>query len=99
MNSPKAQATAIASMLTAVFGNSPTEDESGKRIRIEATVPPSLGEPARLDLLTFLFQTADRFGHHVDKDGTSRIWAEVDREDNPARPAHKSPDDESEAQT
>jgi hypothetical protein len=49
-------------------------------------VPSTLSESARLDLLTFLSQTADRFGHHLDKDGTSRIWAEV--------PARRRPDDE-----
>ncbi|MFC8349787.1 hypothetical protein [Streptomyces sp. NPDC057280] len=80
MSSPKAQATAIASMLTAVFGEAPTEDESQGRTRIEATVPDSLGESARLDLLTFLYVTADRFGHRLEKNGTSRIWAEVDYE-------------------
>lgn len=98
VSSPTTRATAIASMLSAMFGDAPAEDERDERIRIEATVPASLSEAARLDLLAFLFQMADRFGHQVDKDGTSRIWAEVDREEIPAHPVHKSPDAESEAQ-
>ncbi|MGW7260708.1 hypothetical protein [Streptomyces sp. NPDC054834] len=98
MSSPTTRATAIASMLSALFGDAPAEDETDDRIRVEATVPTSLSEAARLNLLAFLFRMADRFGHQVDKDGTSRIWAEVDREEIPAHPAPKSPDAESEAQ-
>ncbi|MCX5063724.1 hypothetical protein OG895_43305 [Streptomyces sp. NBC_00201] len=80
MSSPKVQATAIVSMLTTALGAAPSQDESDERFRVEAEVPVSLGESARLDLLDFLFNTADRFGHSVRKDGTSVIWAEVDRQ-------------------
>jgi hypothetical protein len=77
VSSPKAQATAIVSMLAAL-GAAPSEDESGERVRIESKVPDVLSEAARLDLLHFLFRAADRFGHSLQKDGTSVIWAEVD---------------------
>ena len=78
MSSPKSQATAIASMLTAALGEPPVEDVSDQRVRIHAEVPASLSEGARLDILQFLFRTADRFGHSLEKDGTSVIWAEVE---------------------
>ncbi|MGI5380720.1 hypothetical protein ACQEV2_42340 [Streptomyces sp. CA-251387] len=76
------KATAIVSMLAATLGAEPTEDLSDERIRVEAEVPTSLSETARLDLLTFLYETADRFGHSVQQ-GTSRIWAEIDIQEQP----------------
>lgn len=90
---PKAQATAIASMLCAALGNDPQTDESDERIRLEATVPAALRESVRLNLLAFLVRTADRFGHDLAKDGTSRIWVEVDRqEDTPVPLARRCRD-------
>ncbi|MEU5896431.1 MULTISPECIES: hypothetical protein [unclassified Streptomyces] len=78
MSSPKA--CAIAAMFTSALG-AIRENETPERIRIEAEVTAALGETSRLELLQFLTGTADRFGHSINKDGTSLIWAEVDRED------------------
>jgi len=85
-------------MLTAMFGEAPATHETSGLIRIEAAVPTSLPEASRLDLLAFLYRTADRFGHCLDRDGTSHIWAEVDRELLPPNSAGPEPD-ESEGKT
>lgn len=82
MSSPYAlTSAAIVSKLTAALGAVVRENETEQWVHIEADVPAGLGEAERLDLLTFLFKTADRFGHSLHKDGTSCIWAEVDHED------------------
>lgn len=65
-------------MLTVALGAAPNEDESHERVRIEAVIPASLSEAVQLDLIHFLFRTADRFGHSLQRDGTSVLWAEVD---------------------
>ena len=80
MKSPNTQATAIASMLTAL-GATPVKDETQTCVRIEAEVPLTLGEAARVEFLHFLLRASDRFGHSLNKDGTSVIWAEVDNDD------------------
>ncbi|WP_128380399.1 hypothetical protein [Streptomyces cavernae] len=80
MKSPKTQATAIASMLTSL-GATPATDETDDRVRIEAEVPPTIGEATLVNLLHLLIRAADRFGHSLQKDGTSVIWAEVDTDD------------------
>jgi hypothetical protein len=82
VKSAKTQATAIASMLTSL-GATPAQDETDERVRIEAEVPPTIGEATLVDLLHLLLRAADRFGHSLQKDGTSVIWAEVDADDTP----------------
>jgi hypothetical protein len=77
VKSPKTQATAIASMLTSL-GATPVQDETDECVRIEAEVPPTIGEATLVNLLHLLIRAADRFGHSLQKDGTSVIWAEVD---------------------
>ena len=80
MKSPTTQATAIASMLTAL-GATPVKDETQACVRIEAEVPPTLGEAALVALFHLLLRASDRFGHSLRTDGTSVIWAEVDTDD------------------
>ncbi|WP_409239735.1 hypothetical protein [Streptomyces sp. PA5.6] len=76
MDSPKV--TAIILLFTATLETEPRQDQSGNRIRVEAQVPASLSEPARIKILRLLLESADRFGHSVHRDGTSVIWAEID---------------------
>lgn len=80
MKSATAQATAIASML-ASLGAAPATEERDDHVRIEAEVPPTIGEATLVNLLHLLIRAADRFGHSLQKDGTSVIWAEVDADD------------------
>ncbi|MEU2916411.1 hypothetical protein ACWCQ0_41485 [Streptomyces massasporeus] len=86
MSSPTTRATAIASMLSTALGG-PLDDgdreavrtePSDTGLRISAPVTASLSEAVRLDVLAFLMQTADRFGHSVQHNGTSVIWAEIE---------------------
>ncbi|MER5218599.1 hypothetical protein ABT063_51115 [Streptomyces sp. NPDC002838] len=89
MSSPTTRATAIASMLSTALGV-PLDDDEPEAVRIEANdsglrisapVPAALSEAVRLDVLAFLMQTADRFGHSVQHSGTSVIWAEIETVD------------------
>ncbi|WP_048581662.1 hypothetical protein [Streptomyces viridochromogenes] len=82
MSAPNPKATEIVSVLAATLGVVPTEDASDERIRVEAEVPASLSEADRLHLLSFLLETADRFGHSLQR-RTSRIWAEIDLQEQP----------------
>jgi hypothetical protein len=50
-------------------------------VRVSAPVPATLSEAVRLDVLAFLMRTADRFGHSVQHNGTSVIWAEIETAD------------------
>ncbi|MGW2891888.1 hypothetical protein ACWDDN_42610 [Streptomyces griseoruber] len=86
MSSPTTKATAIASMLTTALG-APQDKDDPQAVRIEKTdsglrisaqVPAVLSEAVRLDVLHFLLNTADRFGHLVPLDGPSVIWAEIE---------------------
>lgn len=77
---PNTQATAIASMLTSL-GATPARDDMDERVRLEAEVPPTIGEATLAELLRLLVRAADRFGHSLQKDGTSVIWAEIDADD------------------
>lgn len=79
MGSPTTRATAIASMLSTTLGV-PLDDGDQEAVRTEsrdsglrisAPVPDSLSEAVRLDMLAFLLQTAERFGHSVQHNGTS----------------------------
>lgn len=87
MSSPTTKATAIASMLTTALGAPLDNDDPGAvriedtdaALRISAPVPPTLSEAVRLDVLDFLFDTADRFGHTASLDGPSVIWAEIQK--------------------
>ncbi|WP_316779734.1 hypothetical protein [Streptomyces sasae] len=89
MSSPTTRATAIASMFSTALGV-PVDDNdpdavrtevADTSLRISAPVPASLREAVRLDLLAFLLRTADRFGHSVQHNGASVIWAEVETAD------------------
>ncbi|MFF8177722.1 hypothetical protein [Streptomyces chartreusis] len=80
MRLPNTQATAIASMLTSL-GATPARDDMDERVRLEAEVPPTIGEATLAELLRLLVRAADRFGHSLQKDGTSVIWAEIDADD------------------
>jgi hypothetical protein len=80
VKSPNAQATAIASMLRAL-GASPVENRTGGCIRIEAQVPSTISEDLLAGLFRLLQQASDRYGHDLQKNGTSVIWAEIDTED------------------
>ncbi len=81
MKSATTQATAIASMLTSL-GATPVQDETDARVRIEAEVPPTIGEATLMDLLHLLLRAADRFGHSL-QNGASVIWAEIDADVTP----------------
>ncbi|MFF8932299.1 hypothetical protein ACF1AO_34105 [Streptomyces longwoodensis] len=80
MKSPNTQAIAIASMLTSL-GATPVQDATDECVRIKAEVPPTIGEATLVNLLHLFIRAADRFGHSLQKDGTSVIWAEVDLDD------------------
>jgi hypothetical protein len=80
VKSPPAKATAIASMLSSL-GATPVKDETDGRVRIEAEVSPTVGETTLVSLLRLLMRAADRFGHSLQRNGTSVIWAEVDTDD------------------
>ncbi|WP_328974171.1 hypothetical protein [Streptomyces canus] len=80
MKSPNAQATAIVSMLRAL-GASPVENRTDGCVRIEAQVPSTISEDLLADLFRLLQHASDRYGHDLQKDGASVIWAEIDTED------------------
>ncbi|WP_406490612.1 hypothetical protein OHB06_00965 [Streptomyces sp. NBC_01604] len=87
MSSPRTKATAIASMLTSALGAPLDNDdpdavhveETDASLRISAPVPSTLSESIRLGVLAFLIDTGARFGHDVQHDGPSVIWAEVEK--------------------
>jgi len=89
VSSPTTRATAIASILTTALG-APQDKDDPQAVRIESTesalrisapVPATLSAAAHRDLLQFLLDTADRFGHDVPHDGPSVIWAEIEAAD------------------
>jgi len=89
VSSPTTKAVAIASMLTTALcapagADAPEAvriEESDTALRIWAPVPAALSEAVRLDVLGFLLDNADRFGHTVPHDGPSLIWAEIKKSD------------------